>query len=158
MNLLIRPAIISDIIEMAKMADQKRRHYEQWQPLFHRPAADAKARHSAYLSGLLHHENSLLLVAEDRGTVLGFLLGEFRNAPPVYEPGGQILLVDDFVVREEPLWPTIGAALLKAAKERARGQGAVLANVVCGPKDQAKRRVLEAEGLGVASEWWVGEL
>jgi hypothetical protein len=61
-------------------------------------------------------------------------------------------------VSEPGSWPTAGKTLLLEAKAWGKAQGAVLANVVCGPKDEAKRALLEGLGLSVASEWRVGEL
>jgi GNAT superfamily N-acetyltransferase len=156
MSDIIRPAINEDLNELLHMADEKRARYAAWQPVFHRPHPEARERHRAYLKDLLHASHSIMLVYERSGSAIGFALGELRGAPPVYEISGKIIVVDDFCVREESLWPGVGPALLKAMWQKGREQGATLMKVVCGPKDEAKRKAIESCGLSVASEWWVG--
>ncbi len=158
MSDIIRPAMNQDLDELLRMAADKRQRYAVWQPVFHKPHADAMQRHRDYLITMVHSEHSIMLVYERSGSALGFALAELRGAPPVYEPGGKILIVDDFCVREDGLWPLVGPALVKAMWKKGQEQGAVLINVVCGPKDEAKRAALESTGLGVGSEWWMGSL
>jgi hypothetical protein len=155
MNIFVRPAIQADVREMEEMTQAKRRLYEQWQPVFHKEAPGAKEIHTEYMTQFLHNPATLALVVAEHGSVQGFLFGEYREAPPVYAPGGKILMIDDFVVKEEAMWNDIGLALLNAAKEIARKKEAALVNVVCGPKDGPKRALLLQAGLSVASEWWV---
>lgn len=156
MKPLIRPAINGDLDGLCSLAEQKRRHYEAWQPVFHKNAPGATHSHRQFLMDQMHHEASIILVADIAGDVAGFLWGRFVDAPPVYAPGGKILAIDDFVVKDEAQWPLLGPQLLKAIWERGKAQGAVLLNVVCGPKDASKRKLLESLNLSVASEWWVG--
>jgi hypothetical protein len=67
-------------------------------------------------------------------------------------------LIDDFSVSESDGWREAGSALLHVATEWARSRGAVQVVVVCGPHDQAKRRMLQDAGLYVASEWFTAPL
>jgi len=67
-------------------------------------------------------------------------------------------MVDDFAVASPDLWQTTGAALLAAAWEWAEEQHAVQVVVVSGPHDTAKRDLLKAAGLYVASEWFTTPL
>jgi hypothetical protein len=46
------------------------------------------------------------------------------------------------------------STLLTAVEREAQARGAVLV-VVCAQRDQAKRALLRAAGLSVASEWYV---
>ena len=55
-------------------------------------------------------------------------------------------------------WETAGTRLLEEAGHRARERGAVQAVVVCGHRDEVKRRMLAVMGYGIASEWYVREL
>jgi hypothetical protein len=71
----------------------------------------------------------------------------------VYDPGGPVLLVDDFATREPEGWATVGAALLAAVTAEARARGALLAVVICGHLDRPKRALLAGAGFAVASEW-----
>ena len=47
------------------------------------------------------------------------------------------------------------STLLTAVEREAQACGAVLVMVVCAQRDQAKRALLRAAGLSVASEWYV---
>ena len=77
------------------------------------------------------------------------------DAPPVYDPGGKVCFVDDFMVEDPGLWATVGRELLDRVLEAAKEKGAVLANVVCRPMDEAERSLLSGKGFSVASEWHV---
>ena len=50
-----------------------------------------------------------------------------------------------------------GRELLAAARQAAEERGAVQTVVVCGHRDEAKRRMLAGEGFSLASEWYVRE-
>ena len=67
-------------------------------------------------------------------------------------------MIDDFMVARPDNWPSVGVALLAAARAEARTQGATLAVVVCGQFDEPKRAMLRAVGFAVASEWYVNPL
>lgn len=155
-NLLIRPAILLDSHAMMELADRKRKTYEAWQPLFHKSHPEARGRHWEFIKDQLRSPDWILLVADRAGEVEGWIMARLAQAPPVYEPGGKICMVDDFLVRDESLWSGVGSGLLMGCWDRAKAQGAVLLNVVCGPKDEAKRKLLAELKLSVASEWWVG--
>lgn len=90
--------------------------------------------------------------------MVGFVIGLLRPPPPVYDPGGPTLLIDDFCVNRPQDWDDAGAALLNEVRRRGRGRGAVQVVVVCGPQDEPKRRLLEEADLVVASEWWTSPL
>lgn len=47
----IRPATADDLDEVLKLAADRRRQYESYQPRFWRPAADAADRQRPYLAG-----------------------------------------------------------------------------------------------------------
>ena len=151
----VRPAAVADVEAMEDLADQKRLHYEQYQPVFQRPSQGARRVHSDVLKAMLSKPGALLLVAVDGAGIQGFIAGSLVDAPPVYNPGGKVCAVDDFMVRGPAQWPTVGKALLDAVLAKAKQSGAVLGNVVCGPLDQPKRDFLAGQGFGVASEWRV---
>lgn len=138
------------------LIDAKRAQYAGYQPVFHKAAAGAAAMQRPFLAGLIANPDFSCLTAEDGEKVVGFLQGRAVKAPPVYDPGGLVLMVDDFVVADPTLWPTVGRALLDEARRVGAARGAVLVNVVCGPLDAPKRAMLAAAGLSVASEWHVG--
>jgi hypothetical protein len=46
--------------------------------------------------------------------ILEFIIGELMPVPEVYNPGGLTLMVDDFCVKSENLWQTVGGPLIEA--------------------------------------------
>jgi hypothetical protein len=153
-----RRAAEADLDAMVELSALKRADYAKAQPRFQKPAAEADAKQRLFLRDQLSKPDALFLVHEHAGAVDGWINARLINAPPVYEPGGKILFVDDFCVAAPELWSSAGKALLLDAIPWGKAQGAVLANVVCGPQDAPKRALLKELGLGVASEWHVGEL
>ena len=138
-----------------QLADQKRRDYEPYAPIFQRPAENAMEIHRPWFDKLVDDpENGTFVHENATGEIDGFVIVAVGPAPPVYDPGGKSALIDDFAVASPSLWATAGAALLDAAQAWAREQGAVQVVVVCGPHDQAKRGLLQGAGLYLASEWF----
>lgn len=140
---------------IASLAAQKRHQYEGYQPVFHKENTEALEAHSLFLKDILSKENFIVLVHETDGRVDGFIVGSIVSAPPVYDPGGKICFVDDFMVDIPALWATGGKELLAEVTALAKSKGAVIANVVCGPLDTAKRDFLADESFRIASEWRV---
>ncbi len=151
----IRLAQPGDLQAVALLAAQKRKQYENYQPVFHKESEKALEIHSVFLKDTLSKENTMVWVSEKNDQIDGFIIGAVVSAPPVYNPGGKICFVDDFMVERPELWATVGRELLDKVMESAKDKGAVLANVVCGPLDQAKRDLLSGQKFGVASEWHV---
>jgi GNAT superfamily N-acetyltransferase len=151
---LIRPAVPDDVGAIAAMASARRSQYARYQPVFWAPAPGSEELHKPYLAKLVSDENVITLVAEESGTVTGFVIAMITGAPPVYDPGGQTCQIDDFAVAPGR-WDSTGTQLLKAALERAAERGAVQAVVVTANLDADKREALRACGLSIASEWWV---
>jgi ribosomal protein S18 acetylase RimI-like enzyme len=154
----IRKANESDLDSIAALAEMKRIQYEAYQPVFHRRAPNALKEHRTFLKSLLNRENTLLLVAQQDAKVLGFVFVSVVEAPRVYDPQGKICFIDDFMVEDSVLRPTVGRELAQEAFKYSKQMGTVLANVVCGPMDTAKKALLRELGFDVASEWHVRTL
>ena len=155
---MIRPATNDDIFSVGKIADEKRHQYAHYAPAFWNPAHDAYDKHVVYLRSLLERSNTIFLVEEDNGKVRGFVIASIIGAPPVYDPGTKICMIDDFAVAAEKDWSTVGHDLLNNARSHAKQMGANLAVVVCGGLDEAKRKMLRKTGFGVTSEWYANPL
>lgn len=151
----IRAAREADIPSMVAIAETKRIEYEGYSPVFWRKAPDSSPKQEVYFQRLLTGADIIALVAEAESTLLGFVIGAITIAPPVYNPGGPVCIVDDFAIANPTEWNSVGAALLAAVEREAKARGAVLSVVVCAQRDQAKREVLQRAGLTVASEWHV---
>jgi GNAT superfamily N-acetyltransferase len=152
----IRAARVEDLEGILNLADAARRRYATYQPVFWRPAADARARQEPYLAALLRDPDVLAYVGLIDGAVVGFAIARLLSAPPVYDPGGLTCLFDDFTVADPELWSGLGVALLHAVHDTARLRGAVQLVVVTATRDTSKRAALAAAGLVSTSEWWIG--
>lgn len=153
----VRTAEPGDLEAILDLTQARRRRYARYQPVFWRPAADARARQRPYLAAQLAEADTLALVAtRPDGSVVGVAVGRIGAAPPVHDPGGLTCLVDDFTVVDPAAWATTGANLLAALRRAAAARGAVQLVVVTAHLDTAQRGALRAGGLEPASEWWVG--
>ncbi len=154
----VRPATLDDVPRMVELSAAKRARCAEVLPRFWKPAGDADEKQAAWFTFLLDKEDHLLLVAEGAGTPSGFLIARLMPAPPVYDPGGATVLVDDFCVDDASAWATVGDALLTDLRERVRPLGAAQIVVICAHHDPAKRSLLaDLDGRG-ASEWVVLDL
>src|SRR5437879_75669 len=97
---MIREATEADIPQMLVLAETKRKQYEEYSPVFWRRASDAAEKQDPYFRAQLGSENSLCLVSEDAGQFTGFVIASIVSAPPVYDPGGPVCMVDDFAVAD----------------------------------------------------------
>src|SRR5438105_1547689 len=122
---------------MVELSEAKRRSYAERVPVFWRQAKDAHQRQKPYFESLLGKPSVIALVAEGAGGIEGFLVAFVTPAPPVYDPGGLAVTIDDFCVASPGLWPTAGKALLAEASRLAKEAGAAVVVVVCGEHDAA---------------------
>ena len=152
---MIRTAFVEDIPQMTLLAEKKRSEYEQYEPNFWRAAKDAAQKQAPYFRDQLGEEDTICLVAEYEGQVTGFVIAKMVTAPPVYDPGSLVCMIDDFVVVAPDRWACAGKGLLQEVRRRAQSLGASLSVVVCGHLDEAKREMLRAAGFTIASEWYV---
>ena len=154
----IRTSQFSDVFTMVSLSKAKRKLYEKAQPQFWRYAGEEgdKAQEK-WFKELLEDKNYVMFTAES-GTqeILGFVIGKLMPAPEVYNPGGLTVMIDDFCVKSENLWQSVGAKLIKDIKAAAKVKGATQIVVVCGAHDYPKRKFLSEQNLQVASEWFVG--
>jgi len=154
----IRAATLTDMPAMVALSAQRRHALAHQQPVFWQQAANADAKQLHYFQRLLTEEQSIALVFEGETAIEGFIIGVMQAAPPVYDPGGPLCMIDDFMVADIGAWQSIGHALLDAVQAEAKERGAVLVIVVCGHHETALRNVLTSAECTLASEWWVGAL
>lgn len=158
-EILIRPSRLSDIDAIVSMSYQKRLAYEKAQPQFWKYAGpEAEASQAQWFQSLLTNDNYIMLTALQAKEIMGFILGKLIPAPEVYNPGGLTLMVDDFCVSSENLWPTVGKKLIESIKPKAFLKGAAQILVVCGAHDSSKCQFLKNQNLSLASEWFVGDM
>ena len=151
----IRKAVPEDCLRLLKLADQKRAQYEGYSPVFWKNSKDGPEKQKGVFEKLITDENVISLVFEEDGEIQGFAFGTLTEPPGVYAPGGKACLIDDFMVSKPELWEKVGLALKEAVSEEAKSKGAVISVTVCGQMDVPKRKMLEADGNHVASQWYV---
>ena len=154
----IRPAIASDIDAAVDLTERTRRQHQKYQPTFWRKAAKSAELTKTFFTELLTAQDTFFLVATEGRQILGFLVARKFPTPPVYAPGGDTYLVDDFCVVEPHHWLTTGEALLSHATTLIHEAGAAQIVVVCGDRDLAKAEVLRRSDLTIASNWWTKPL
>jgi ribosomal protein S18 acetylase RimI-like enzyme len=137
MSIIIRRAASDDVEALTSLVALKRAELER---TFYRYQVE--------------EDSVILLVAEIEGRVAGFINGILQNAPPVYDPGGKALMVDDFVVEAGDSGDRAALALLDAVKSEGRARGAVQMILVSAARDERAAGWFRAKGLHVASTWW----
>lgn len=152
----IRKAQATDVSAMVELSEQKRLQYQDYQPLFWRKAADSREKQTPFMTAMIIRENVIARVHERAGMIDGFVIASLVPSPPVYA-AGLTCVIDDYCVKGHD-WEQTGKALLDSALAIARERGAAQCVVVCGHMDPPKRALLAAEGLSIASEWWVKPL
>lgn len=154
----IRKARASDIEATVELVEHDRRQRQKHQPLFWRKAVKSAVATRAFLDKLLTEPGTLFLVAVEGSQMLGFLVARKFPAPPVYDPGGDTYLIDDFCVLEPRHWLTVGEALLSHASTLIHEHGGVQVVVICADRDLAKAEMLRRSDLTIASNWWTKPL
>ena len=96
-----------------------------------------------------------MLVAEQDGLVLGFLVAMRARVPPVFDPG-PTMFVDDFYVAAPDRWADVGALLFTRLREIAVECHWRQLIVVSGTGDEPKNGFLSSVGLSPTSTWWTG--
>ncbi|OJV16123.1 MAG: hypothetical protein BGO27_02680 [Alphaproteobacteria bacterium 33-17] len=157
-KITLRSSIKSDIDNLVTLSKMKRLNYEKAQPIFWRYAGEGgDNKQKEWFTELLEKQDYLMLTAEGKDKeIMGFIIGRLIPAPEVYDPGGLTLMIDDFYVKSETLWKTVGSELLEKIKLEAKSKAAVQILVVCGAHDEPKRKFLIGQKLTIASEWFVG--
>lgn len=154
----VRKAAASDIEATVDLAERNRQQYQKYQPTFWHKHPQSAAMTKLFFTRLLAEPDSYFLVATEGGQVLGFLIARKFPASPVFDPGGDTYLIDDFCVIESRYWLTIGEALLSHATTLIHEHGAVQILVTCADRDLAKTEVLRRSELSIASNWWTKPL
>lgn len=119
----IRVAVPPDVLPMVELSEMKRTEYSTYSPVFWRKAEHAAEKQPLFFQAQLEQEQNIVPVYEENQQIEGFLIASLVGAPPVYNPGGPVCVVDDFVVSSPELWETAGQNLFRR-HHRARESGA----------------------------------
>ena len=154
----VRPARKSDIPTAVAMVEHSRRQQQKHQPTFWRKAANSAAVTETFFTKLVDEPGAFFLVASEGSQLQGFLIARKFPAPPVFDPGGETYLIDDFCVLEPHLWLTVGEALLSHASTLIHEHGGAQIVVVSADRDLAKNEMLRRSALTIVSNWWTRPL
>jgi hypothetical protein len=122
----------------------RRREYEDYSPVFWRPAAHARAVHVRFLRRQIANPATVALRSPR-----GFLIAQLRPAEA---------FVDDFALDPAGTWAEDGAELLLAAWARVGTTDVTALRVVTARADEPKSALLWSLGLRLVEQWWVHEL
>jgi hypothetical protein len=151
---MIRSALRTDIDRTVDLGVQQMHRLESHRNPFYATGPGLADYLRAAYSGLIETADAVALVEESPKGLEGFLLGKLVNAPPVYDPGGRVCLIDHFWVEGSASWPTVGVGLVGAANTRIRELEGVLSRIECQWKDEGRRMFLSSNGFTVASDWY----
>jgi len=154
----VRKAETTDIKAAVELVERSRRQFQKFQPTFWHKSAHSAAATEALFARLLTDPDTLFLVAVEGSRHQGFLIARRTPNPPVFDPGGDTWLIDDFSVAEPHLWLSIGEALLSHATTLIHEHGGVQVVVVSADRDLAKTEMLRRSDLTIASNWWTKPL
>lgn len=154
----VRKAVASDVAAAVEMTEQARRRYQKFQPTFWHKAPKSAGMTEQFFTKLLTEPGTFFLVAVEGDRRLGFVIARKFPSPPVFDPGGDTYLIDDFHVVDPQHWLTTGEALLSHATTLIHEHGAVQIVVTCADRDLAKAEMLRRSQLTIASNWWTKPL
>lgn len=154
----IRKSTASDLDAIVVLVERHRRQHQKYQPTFWRKAAHSAEVTRSFFTRLLSEQETLFLVATEGSELQGFLIARKFPAPPVFAPGGDTYMIDDFCVLEPQHWLAVGEALLSQASTLIHEAGAVQIIVVSADRDLAKAEMLRRSDLTIASNWWTKPL
>jgi len=154
----IRRATASDLDAVVAIIESQRKQYQKFQPTFWHKAADSAATSRTFFTKLVAEPQTYFLVATEGSQILGFLIARKFPTPPVFAPGGDTYLIDDFAMSEPRHWLGIGEALLSHVSTLLHEHGAAQIVATCADRDLAKAEVLRRSDLTIASNWWTKPL
>jgi hypothetical protein len=154
----VRKAETADIKAAVELSERSRRQFQKYQPTFWRKAANSAAASETLFTKLLTEPDTFFLVAVEGSRLEGFLIARKFPNPPVFDPGGDTWLIDDFSVAEPHLWLSIGEGLLSHVSTLIHEHGGVQIVVVSADRDLAKTEMLRRSDLSIASNWWTKPL
>jgi hypothetical protein len=154
----VRKAQTTDIQAAVELVERSRRQLQKYQPIFWRKAQNSASATEKFFARLLSEPDTFFLVALEGSQLQGFLIARKFAAPPVFDPGGDTYLIDDFCVLEPRLWLSIGEALLSHVSTLIHEHGGAQIVVVCADRDLAKTEMLRRSDLSIASNWWTKPL
>jgi len=139
---------------MVALVSAKRAQLEAFEPVTWHASKNAPAMTEEFFRLQVAEQGPIFLVATDGPAVIGFINALLQPAPPVYDPGGKSIMIDDFAVVDGDIGDDAAMALLDAAISEGRGRGAMQVIIVAAAKDERAAKWFRARQLHVFSNWW----
>ncbi len=130
----IRHATEADVPRIVALLQQRREAYQHYSPVFWKIADRAAERPESFIRRLVNDATVLTIVHESQDIVNGVLIANTMDAPPVYDPGGKVCMIDDYVVEHPELWQEVGTRLLESIAVTGRGLRDVSCRLLSAPK------------------------
>lgn len=146
-DIIIRPASRGDLPVVGRLgAHLLRVHYEFDRQRFMRPGEDSEEGYAWFLGSQLEAPDVLVLVAERRGSVVGYLYAgiEPRNWKELRDEAG---FIHDIVVAEEARGRRVADRLIDAALDWMREQGMPRVLLWTAAPNATAQRVFERHGF-----------
>ena len=118
---------------------------------------EADTNHREYMTGLLQNEAKCIIVADDNGQIIGYLMAEINDYPPIYlqKQYGHISAIS---VTASAQREGIGHQLLDAALDWFRGQGVKRVECAVAVENPVSQRFWKGLGFRGIMETHVLEL
>lgn len=153
MEQMLRPATLPDVERMIHLAEQEFHRMESHRDPFYATGPNLAEEFRTELKREIESAQPIAFVMEEAGQIKGFVVGQVVSAPPVYNPGGKVCLVDFLCVAKPQDWSSVGRLLAQAAEIHTSLLGGILVRVECRRTDDLKRKALLKLGYSVASDW-----
>lgn len=154
----IRRAGETDLPAMIDLIEAYRERLADWRPAFWKRAGGSADLTRQWFTHLMKQEHVLTLISEESDAANGFLMANLIDAPPVYDIPGKACMIDDFAVKSDALWDTVGQGLLSEARAWAKENGAAQIVIVSPTDHGEKNAFLGNEGATETTKWWTETL
>jgi len=149
----IRFAVTSDIPAMVKLSEAQRIIDAQQQPMLWRKAKDSATHQMSYYEQFMAEDHIIMQVSQAGTGINGFIIAMMQIPPKIYDLPGYTCIINEFIVKQDALWQSVGRELLQATITEAKSLKAVQLVVVSNTHNQHKQRLLKSFNLDVASQW-----
>ncbi len=104
---MIRKAESGDVAAIVALSERDRTMREKIDPEFFRKRAGGAEIQAHFFQNQLLSDRVIALVDMDGDRLAGFAIATITQAPPVYDPGGLTVLIDDFTVDNPSEWGSV---------------------------------------------------
>ena len=152
----IRKAIHADIDALERLWREMMQFHWERDPYF-TIAEDAEVNHRLYMESLIEGEDTLVLVCEDDGEVLGNIIAHIRAYPPIYLHK-KFVEISEISVTASQRRNGLGGRLLEHILDWAREQGIKRVECMVALENPVSQGFWKGNGFRAVTETCVLEL